>query len=124
VIRMSPAANSLAGPGSTVTLYVSKGPATSSVPDVTSYARSDAIATLRNSGFKVVVDVQDTDDPSLDGVVMTQTPGPGEAAKPGSTVTITVGRFTAPPPETTTTATPPTTDTVQLDTTVPTTPSQ
>jgi eukaryotic-like serine/threonine-protein kinase len=123
VIRMSPAANSLAGPGSTVTLYVSKGPATSSVPDVTSFARSDAIATLRNSGFKVVVDVQDTDDPSLDGVVMTQTPGPGEAAKPGSTVTITVGRFTAPPPETTTTATPPT-DTVQLDTTVPTSPSQ
>jgi serine/threonine-protein kinase len=123
VIRMSPAANSLAGPGSTVTLYVSKGPATSSVPDVTSFARSDAIATLRNSGFKVVVDVQDTDDPSLDGVVMTQTPGPGEAAKPGSTVTITVGRFTAPPPETTTTTTPPT-DTVQLDTTVPTSPSQ
>ena len=28
VIRMSPAANSLAGPGSTVTLYVSKGPTT------------------------------------------------------------------------------------------------
>ncbi len=123
VIRMSPAANSLAGPGSTVTLYVSKGPATSSVPDVTSFARSDAIATLRNSGFRVVVDVQDTEDPSLDGVVMTQTPGPGEAAKPGSAVTITVGRFTAPPPETTTTATPPT-DTVQLDTTVPTSPSQ
>jgi serine/threonine-protein kinase len=121
VIQMNPEANSLVAPGSTITLYVSKGPATSSVPDVTSFARSDAVATLRNSGFKVVVDVQDTDDSSLDGVVMTQTPGPGEQAKPGATVTITVGHYT-PPPETTTTETTPT-DTVQLDTTVATPPS-
>jgi serine/threonine-protein kinase len=121
VIQMNPEANSLVAPGSTITLYVSKGPATSSVPDVTSFARSDAVATLRNSGFKVGVDVQDTDDSSLDGVVMTQTPGPGEQAKPGATVTITVGHYT-PPPETTTTETTPT-DTVQLDTTVATPPS-
>jgi beta-lactam-binding protein with PASTA domain len=63
-----------------------------------------------------VVDVQDTDDSSLDGVVLTQTPGPGEPAKPGTTVTITVGQYVAPPtPTTDTTAT----DTIPLDTTVP-----
>jgi beta-lactam-binding protein with PASTA domain len=86
-------------------LFVSKGPTESSVPDVTSFSRADAIATLRNSGFKVVVDVSDTTDSTLDGVVMTQTPGPGESAKPGATVTITVGHFvepTTPPPVTTT----------------------
>jgi beta-lactam-binding protein with PASTA domain/predicted Ser/Thr protein kinase len=98
VVQMDPPANSLIAPGSTITLFVSKGPREAAVPDVTSFSRPDAIATLRNSDFKVVVDVQDTDDPSLDGVVLTQTPGPGESAKPGSTVTITVGHYVAPPP--------------------------
>jgi serine/threonine-protein kinase len=86
---MDPPANSLIAPGSTVTLFVSKGPTQSTVPDVTSFSRADAIATLRNSGFKVVVDVSDTDDPTLDGVVMTQTPGPGETAKPTTTDVMT-----------------------------------
>jgi len=116
VVQMDPPANSLAAPGATITLFVSKGPKESSVPDVTSFSRADAIATLRNSGFKVVVDVQDTDDPSVDGVVLTQTPGPGESAKPGTTVTITVGHFVPQPttaPETTTAQ-----DTITLDTTV------
>ena len=34
--------------------------------------------------------------------MLTQTPGPGESAKPGATITVTVGRYTAPPPPTTT----------------------
>jgi beta-lactam-binding protein with PASTA domain len=118
VVQMDPPANSLVAPGSTITLFVSKGPKEATVPDVTSFSRADAIATLRNSGFKVVVDVQDTEDPSLDGVVLTQTPGPGESAKPGTTVTITVGHYVAPPPPPTTTATTPT-YTIPLDTTVP-----
>jgi beta-lactam-binding protein with PASTA domain/predicted Ser/Thr protein kinase len=119
VVQMDPPANSLVAPGTTITLFVSKGPKEFAVPDVTSFSRADAIATLRNSGFKAVVDVQDTDDPSLDGVVMTQTPGPGESAKPGATVTITVGHYTAPPPTTTDTTT---TDTIPLDSTVSETP--
>jgi beta-lactam-binding protein with PASTA domain len=62
--------------------------------------------------------VSDTNDPSLDGVVLTQTPGPGERAKPGTTVTITVGHYVAPPTtEQVTTAPPPTTDTTATDTT-------
>src|SRR5262249_61843811 len=106
----------LIAPGATVTLFVSKGPTESAVPDVTSFSRADAIATLRNSGFKAVVDVQDTEDSSLDGVVMTQTPGPGESAKPGTTVTITVGHFVAPPPTTTTVTTQPTEPTTTEET--------
>src|SRR4029077_18770496 len=96
VVQEDPPANSLAAEGSTVTLYVSKGPTESVIPDVSSFSRTDAIATLRNSGFKVVVDTSDVQDPSLDGVVLFQMPGAGTSATPGTAVTITVGRYTPP----------------------------
>jgi serine/threonine-protein kinase len=113
VVQQDPPANSLAPKGSTVTLYVSKGPKDLVVPEVGSFSRADAIATLRNSGFKVVVDTSDVQDPSLDGVVLFQTPGAGTSAPPGSTVTITVGRYVPPP----TTTTEPATTTAPTDTT-------
>src|SRR5262245_25886431 len=56
VVQQDPPANTTAAKGSTITLFVSKGPKESTVPDVSSFSRPDAIATLRNSGFKVVVD--------------------------------------------------------------------
>jgi beta-lactam-binding protein with PASTA domain len=118
VVQMDPSANTLASKGATITVFVSKGPKEFAVPDVTSFSRADAIATLRNSGFKVLVDLVDTTDPSQDGVVLTQSPGPGETAKPGTTVTVTVGRYSAPPPPTVdTTPLPPPTDTTPTDTT-------
>ena len=120
VIQQDPGANTTQSVGATITLFVSKGPKVSAVPDVTSFSRADAIATLRNSGFKVTVDVVDTTDPTQDGVVLTQTPGPGETALPGTAVTITVGRYTPPPTVDTTTI--PTTPTDTFPTT-PTTPS-
>src|SRR5581483_10077831 len=119
VVQMDPPANSLVAPGSTVTLFVAKGPKESAVPDVTAFSRTDAIATLRNSGFKVVVVDQDTPDQNYDSAVMRQSPGPCQSAKPGTTVTITVGHYVAPPPPTTSTTTTTSTDTIPLDTTVP-----
>jgi eukaryotic-like serine/threonine-protein kinase len=116
VVQMDPPANTLASKGATITLFVSKGPKESAVPDVTSFSRADAIATLRNSGFKVLVDVVDTQDSSQDGVVLTQTPGPGETAEPGATVTITVGQF-APLTTTEETTTAPTVTTETTETT-------
>jgi eukaryotic-like serine/threonine-protein kinase len=96
VVQEDPPANSLASKGSTVTLYVSKGPTQSVVPDVSSFSRADAIATLRNSGFKVSVISSDVQDPSLDGVVLFQTPAAGTSVDPGTTVTITVGHYIPP----------------------------
>ena len=94
------------------------------MPDVSSISRTDAIATLRNSGFKVVVEVSDVQDPSLDGIVLFQTPPAQTLAKPGTTVTITVGNYVAPPTTTTapittapTTTTTPTTTDITTDTT-------
>ncbi len=105
VVDQSPASNSFAGKGTTVTLKVSKGPTTSAVPDVTSEDATQARSDLSASGFKVRTVQQDTNDPTLDGIVTTQNPGGGTQAKPGTTVTITVGHYVAPPPATTATTT-------------------
>jgi beta-lactam-binding protein with PASTA domain/predicted Ser/Thr protein kinase len=117
VVQEDPGANSLAPKGSTVTLYVSKGPKEFAVPDVTSFSRADAIATLRNSGFKVLVQATDTPDPSQDGIVQTQDPAPNSTAKPGTTVTIFVGRYVPPVTTAPATTAPATTDTTATVTT-------
>jgi eukaryotic-like serine/threonine-protein kinase len=118
VVQEDPLGNTMAAKGSTVTVFVSKGPTESAIPDVTSYARADAIATLRSSGFKVVVQSNDVTDPNQDGIVLTEQPLPGTQAKPGTTVTIVVGHYVPPPTTTqTTTTAPTTTDTTQTQTT-------
>jgi serine/threonine-protein kinase len=119
VVDQSPPGNSTASKGSSVTLSVSKGPTTVTVPDVALQPVADARATLRAAGFKVTVVRQDTDDESLDGLVMSQDPAGSAQADPKSTVTITVGTY-VPPPDVTTPTTPTTpTDTTTTTTTVP-----
>jgi len=48
---------------------------------------------LKASGFRVAIVRQDTNDPGSDGIVLSQDPAGGAQAKPGSTVTIVVGRL-------------------------------
>lgn len=116
VTDQSPAGNSTAARGSIVVLSVSKGPETTEVPDVTGLDPPTARSTLTTAGFKVTVVIEDTDDFTLEGVVLSQDPFAGLQAKPGSVVTITVGRYVAPPPDTTlppdTTPLPPDTSTL------------
>ena len=107
VVDQSPPGNSTASKGSSVTLSVSQGPTTVTVPDVSLQTVADARATLRAAGFKVAVTRQDTDDESLDGLVMSQDPAGNTQADPKSVVTLTVGTY-VPPPDVTT---PPPTDT-------------
>ncbi len=94
VVDQSPAAGTSVAPGTSVTLRVSKGPSTSAVPDVTSLAQTDAVQQLRASGFRVRIVSQDVDDPNQDGIVQAQDPAGGSQSPPGTTVTISVGRFT------------------------------
>jgi serine/threonine-protein kinase len=98
VVNQSPSGT--APQGATITLSVSKGPKTSSVPDVTSQDEQSARDTLTSSGFKVQVQRQDVSDPGLEGIVLDQSPTGGTQAKKGTTVTITVGRLSQaqPPP--------------------------
>jgi beta-lactam-binding protein with PASTA domain/predicted Ser/Thr protein kinase len=93
VVSQSPDAGTFQAPGATITLRVSKGPQTASVPDVTTLSQADAVQQLRASGFRVAIQSQDVSDPSQDGIVQSQQPTGASQAKPGSTVTITVGRF-------------------------------
>jgi len=93
VLDQTPAAGSSAGKGSAVKLTVSKGPTTSTVPDVTSLDLGTAQQTLQSSGFKSHVVYQDTTDPQSDGLVLAENPPGGTQLKPGATVTLTVGRL-------------------------------
>jgi beta-lactam-binding protein with PASTA domain len=105
VIDQSPAANTFAAKGSTITLTVSKGPQTTGVPSVEGTDEQTATSQLETSGFKVRVQREDTTDEGLDGIVIRQDPPAGTQAKPKTKVTIVVGRFVAPPPQDTTTGT-------------------
>jgi serine/threonine-protein kinase len=102
VIQQAPAAGASAGKGSVITLTVSRGPKTSTVPDVTSTDIGSATSTLAASGFKWKIVHQPVTDPNLDGSVLTQDPGGGSQAKPGATVTLTVGQLSQAPATTTT----------------------
>ncbi|HEX6664756.1 MAG TPA: PASTA domain-containing protein, partial [Gaiellaceae bacterium] len=94
VVSQSPAGGTLQNPGTTITLSLSKGPKTSTVPDVTTLTQRDAQTQLKASGFKVSIVTQDVSDPSQDGIVQTQDPPGGSQAPQGSIVTIAVGKFT------------------------------
>jgi serine/threonine-protein kinase len=96
VIGMTPTAGTLQPPGAIINLTVSKGPTTSTVPDVTTLSQNDAQAQLKASGFGVHIVPQPVTDPSQDGIVQTQDPPGGTQAAPGKVVTIAVGKFGAP----------------------------
>jgi serine/threonine-protein kinase len=96
VIDQQPKGGSELARGGTVILYVSKGPKESTIPDVTSQDEEAATEALEQSGFTVEVVDQDTFDPNQDGIVLSQDPRGGTKAKPGSTVTIIVGKFVEP----------------------------
>jgi eukaryotic-like serine/threonine-protein kinase len=106
VLQQSPDAGNRVDEGSTVTIVVSKGQAQVTIPNLIGRTRSSAVSSLRAQGFAVSVQEEEVDVESQDGRVIDQFPAPGGTAAKGSTVTIFVGDFTAPPPATTTPTTP------------------
>jgi eukaryotic-like serine/threonine-protein kinase len=100
VVDQDPAPGALQPPGTRVTLSVSTGSTSTTVPDVLNQDEASARASLENEGWKVVVRDTATEDPAEDGIVVSQNPAPGAEAEPGSTITIFVGRLEAaePPP--------------------------
>jgi beta-lactam-binding protein with PASTA domain/tRNA A-37 threonylcarbamoyl transferase component Bud32 len=106
VTAQSPGPGESAGKGSVVNLEVSNGPKTSLVPDVTSLDQAAAQQTLHDSGFSARVVYEATQDPNNEGLVLAEDPPGGRQLKPGSTVTLTVGRYTAGTTTTDTTTTP------------------
>jgi beta-lactam-binding protein with PASTA domain/predicted Ser/Thr protein kinase len=106
VVNQDPNGGATASQGSTVTLSVSKGPTTSAVPDVTTQEFSVAQASLEGAGFRTKIVFEDTDDPSLDGIVVSQDPVGGSQQKPNTVVTLFVSRLVQPTDTTETTPTP------------------
>ena len=103
VLRQDPAAGREVDDGSTVTIVVAREPQEVPVPDITGETQADAVARLSDDGFRIRQRTQPVDSEDGDGVVISQDPAGGNAPR-GSTVTITVGEFTAPetsPQETT-----------------------
>jgi eukaryotic-like serine/threonine-protein kinase len=98
VVDVEPSPGSLVPPGSRVTVSVSTGQSTTAIPDVRGLDESSAQATLENEGWQVVIRDTPTQNPDEDGVVISQTPPPGEQAEPGARVTLFVGRFEQPEP--------------------------
>jgi beta-lactam-binding protein with PASTA domain/tRNA A-37 threonylcarbamoyl transferase component Bud32 len=90
VIRTSPTFGTLVAANSTVTLYVSTGPAKKPVPDVIGKKELDAESELTNAGFKVGKPRTDPSSSQPQGTVIDQSPAGNTLAKPGITVTITV----------------------------------
>jgi eukaryotic-like serine/threonine-protein kinase len=93
VSAQSPDPGTDAAKGSTVTITVSTGPSTTTVPNVVGKDKNEAKQELQDAGFKV--DMQDVpvSDPTQNNVVQDQDPAGGSDAPNGSTVTIFVGKF-------------------------------
>jgi serine/threonine-protein kinase len=89
-----------------ISLTVSNGPKTSILPDVTSLDLGSAEQTLHDSGFGAGVIYESTSDPNNEGLVLAENPPGGTPLKPGSKVTLTVGRYNPGTTTTDTTTTP------------------
>jgi len=109
VTATSPQGGTNARQGTKVSVTVSKGPATSQVPDVTGRQRTEAVTLLQQGGFLVTIVQQDVTDPSQDGLVLAESPAGGQKARKGASVTITVGHLVQQPPTTAPTTTAPAT---------------
>ena len=99
VVAQSPQAGSTAKRGSRVQLNASLGPspgAQQPVPDVVGLTAEQATTRLRAAGFKVQQLTQTVTKQSQSGKVVDEQPSAGRQAPSGSTVTIYVGRLTAP----------------------------
>jgi serine/threonine-protein kinase len=103
VTSQDPAGGSESSRGSTVVLSVSRGPSTSAVPDVTTQDVAIAQTTLEQAGFRSRVVLEDTEDITQDGIVLSQDPIGGTQAEPNAVVTLFVGRYVEPATTTTTT---------------------
>jgi eukaryotic-like serine/threonine-protein kinase len=121
VLSQSPAAGTSLRAGGSVNLVVAQAPNEVAVPGVVGQGEAQAAAELGRAGFTPKTASATTAEPSLVGLVLKQSPGAGQRARRGSTVTITVGTLGTPTSHTTPSTTPKTTPTATTPTTTPTT---
>jgi serine/threonine-protein kinase len=123
VLSQSPGAGSSLRAGGSVNLVVAQAPSEVAVPGVEGQGEAQAAAELGRAGFTPKTASATTAEPTLVGIVLKQSPGAGQKARRGATVTITVGTLGTPTNHTTPTTTPKTTPTTTPKTTPTTTPT-
>jgi eukaryotic-like serine/threonine-protein kinase len=88
VIHSEPGGGSTATKGSTVVLFVSRGPKLTKVPVLVGSQREAAVQRLRSRGLEAGISEEESSEPK--GRVIQQSPDAGSQVEPGSTVTIVV----------------------------------
>jgi serine/threonine-protein kinase len=98
VVRSEPLGDTAVAPGSAITLYVSSGKATVTVPSVIGQTTAAASTQLTALGLTVTLVEQDVaaEDPSI-GTVIAQNVAAGTNVQPGSALTLTVARAAVTP---------------------------
>jgi serine/threonine-protein kinase len=91
VVKTDPAAGATVDEGSSVRLYVSKGPAPVDIPSVAGRSEADATARLTGVGLKVRVE-QRYDNSTPDGQAIGTNPRAGRRAHAGDTVTLIMSK--------------------------------
>jgi serine/threonine protein kinase len=90
VVRSEPGGGNTATKGSTVTLFVSRGPKLVKVPVLVGAQRETAVQRLRSHGLEASVSEEESSEPK--GRVIRQSPDAGSRVEPGSTVAIVVSK--------------------------------
>ena len=91
VVNQSPGGGETATNGSTVTIFVSRGPKLVKVPVLVGTQRRTAVQLIRSRGLVPEVGEEETESASA-GEVLDQSPSAGQQVEPGSTVSILVAK--------------------------------
>jgi beta-lactam-binding protein with PASTA domain/predicted Ser/Thr protein kinase len=87
-ISSEPGGGNTATKGSTVTLFVSRGPKLTKVPVLVGSQREEAVQRIRSRGLEASVAEEESSEPK--GRVVQQSPDAGSKVEPGSTIAIVV----------------------------------
>jgi eukaryotic-like serine/threonine-protein kinase len=87
-VSSEPGGGSTATKGSTVTLFVSRGPKLIKVPVLVGSQREEAVQRIRSRGLEAGISEEESSEPK--GRVVQQSPDAGSKVEPGSTVAIVV----------------------------------
>lgn len=92
VVNSRPPAGATLPPGTQITLVVSVGAPTITVPDLRGLTQESADSVLRQVGLALGTAMRRTSDTRQPGTVLEQTPAPGTLSAPGTTVNVTIAR--------------------------------
>jgi serine/threonine-protein kinase len=96
VVASRPATGATLPPGGRVTLVVSAGAPTITVPQIVGLTPEEATTVLEEAGLTLGTSIRRTALGAQPGTIMEQTPAPGTLAAPGTAVNVIVARRRSP----------------------------